>query len=87
VVTAYGAEIYPTRIRSRGAGLVAGMTKAGGVLILAIVLGAATTPSLATTAAIGAVPLLVAIVIFMRTAPDTHQRTLEDITRGELENV
>ncbi len=48
-VSAYGAEIYPTRIRARGAGLAAAMTKAGGVLVLALVLAVTATPSLAVT--------------------------------------
>lgn len=84
VVTAYGPEIYPTRIRTTGTGLIAGMTKAGGVLVLAIVLAATPTPSLAITALAGAVPLLLATAVFAVTAPDTRQRTLEDITRAEL---
>jgi putative MFS transporter len=84
VVTAYGAEIYPTRIRSRGAGLITGLTKAGGVLILLVVLVVTASPSLAVTALTGALPLLVAILLFVRNAPDTHQRTLEDITSTEL---
>ena len=82
VVTAYGAEIYPTRVRSRGAGLIAGTTKAGGVLVLVIALITTATPSLAWTALIGAIPLLVAVVAFIRYAPDTHQRRLEDITES-----
>jgi putative MFS transporter len=80
VVTAYAAEIYPTRVRSRGAGLIAGMTKAGGVVVLAIALATTATPSLASTALIGAVPLLIAVLAFLKYAPDTHQRRLEDIT-------
>ncbi|HEY0808038.1 MAG TPA: MFS transporter, partial [Pseudonocardiaceae bacterium] len=84
VIVAYGSEIYPTRIRSRGTGLIAGMTKAGGVLVLAIVLAATPTPSLAVTALIGALPLLIAVVVFLRAAPDTRQRTLEEITHAEL---
>jgi putative MFS transporter len=40
------------------------------------------TPSLAWTALIGAIPLLVAVVAFIRYAPDTHQRRLEDITES-----
>ncbi len=35
------------------------------------------------TAVIGAVPLLLAVVLFLRTTPDTHQRRLEDIVRSE----
>jgi putative MFS transporter len=79
-VTAYGSEIYPTRIRSRGTGLAAAMTKAGGVLVLAAVLAAVPTPSLAVTSVIGGVPLLLAVLVFVRTGSDTHQRTLEDIS-------
>ncbi len=79
VVTAYASEIYPTRVRSRGTGLTAGMTKAGGVLVLALVITAVHTPSLAVTALIGAVPLLLAVILFGFSAPETHQRRLEDI--------
>lgn len=78
-VVAYAAELYPTHMRSKGAGLIAGLTKAGGVLVLALVLASITKPSLAITALMGAVPLIVAIVLFARTAPDTHQRSLEDV--------
>jgi putative MFS transporter len=83
VVTAYASEIYPTRVRSRGTGLTAGMTKAGGVLVLALVITAVHTPSLAVTAVIGAVPLLLAVILFAFSAPDTHQRRLEDIAPTE----
>jgi len=83
VLTAYGSEIYPTRVRSRGAGLIAGMTKAGGVLVLTIVLAITATPSLAVTSLAGAVPLLLAVVAFARTGRDTHQRQLEDINAEE----
>ncbi len=84
VVTAYSSEVYPTLVRSRGTGLAAGMTKAGGVAILALVVAAATTPSLKVTALIGAIPLLIATAIFSKTAPETRQRRLEEITRAEL---
>lgn len=84
VVTAYSSEVFPTRIRSRGTGLAAGMTKAGGVLILALVVAAAATPSITVTALVGGVPLVVAVVIFARTAPETRQRGLEDITSAKL---
>lgn len=81
-VTAYSSEIYATRLRSRGTGLVSGLTKAGGVLILAVVVAAAAIPSIAATALIGAVPLVFAVVLFSRTAPETRQRRLEEITPG-----
>jgi putative MFS transporter len=84
VLVAYGAEIYPTRIRSRGSGLAAAMTKAGGVVIIGLVAAAATTPSIAETALIGAIPLLLAVVIFAWAGRDTHQQRLEEITRAEV---
>lgn len=83
-VVAYSSEIYPTRIRSRATGLTAGLTKAGGVLVLALVVVAATTPTLAVTALIGAIPLVAAVIVFSRTAPETRQRSLEDIAPAEI---
>jgi putative MFS transporter len=79
VVTGYAAEVYPTRVRSRGTGLAAGMTKAGGVLILALVVASTNVPSIADTALIGAIPMLLAAVVFMVAGPETKQRSLEDI--------
>ncbi len=61
------------------------MTKAGGVLVLALVVVAATTPSLAATALIGTIPLVAAVIVFSRTAPETRQRRLEDIAPTEIE--
>lgn len=84
VVTAYSAEVYPTRIRARGTGLAAGMTKAGGVAILALVVAIAANPSLTTTSLVGAIPLLLAALIFSRCAPETHQLRLEEIVQAEL---
>ena len=82
VVVAYSSEIYPTRVRSRASGFVAGMTKAGGLLILAFVI-ATNTPSLAVTAAVGGIPLVLAIVLFTRASVDTHKRPLEEIAAEE----
>lgn len=84
VLSAYAAEVYPTRIRSRGSGLAAGMTKAGGVLVLAMVAAAVAVPSLRATAAIGAVPMAVATAAAIAVAVETRRRPLEDITRDEL---
>ena len=70
-------------INQRGTGLTAGMTKAGGVLVLALILTAVHTPSLAVTALIGAIPLLLAVILFGFSAPETHQRRLEDIAPTE----
>jgi putative MFS transporter len=84
VVTAYAAEIYPTRIRARGVGLAAGMTKVGGVLIIALVVVSATTPSIAATALIGAVPLLAGIIVLAFARLETRRRPLEAITQAEF---
>jgi putative MFS transporter len=81
MVAGYAAEVYPTQVRARGTGLAAGMTKAGGILILAIVVGSKTVPGIAATAVLGAVPLLIAAVCFLL-APETGRRRLEDISRG-----
>lgn len=83
-VTAYAAEIYPTRVRSRGTGLAAGMTKAGGVAVLALAVAAATTPSITVTAILGVVPLLAGIGVLGRFGPETRRRRLEDIARAEF---
>lgn len=83
VITVYASEVYPTRVRSRGTGLAAGATKAGGVLIIAMVAAAATTPSIALTALIGVVPLLVGIAVFARHGRETRRRPLEEISRAE----
>lgn len=83
VVAVYAAEVYPTRIRSRGSGLAAAMTKAGGVLILALVVASKSVPSIAVTAIIGAVPLVIAAFFFLLVGQNTKGRALESIS-GEL---
>ncbi|MBC7673222.1 MAG: MFS transporter, partial [Polaromonas sp.] len=80
VLSVYSAEIYPTRIRSRGTGFAAGASKAGGVAIIALVVFGIATPSIATVALIGAVPMTVAVVLMALFGVETRQRRLEDIT-------
>ncbi|HEY1920985.1 MAG TPA: MFS transporter [Streptosporangiaceae bacterium] len=77
---AYSSEIYPTAVRGRGSGLAAGASKFGGVLILALVAAALAAPSIATTALIGAVPLLLAVLAFAVFGIETRGRRLEDIS-------
>lgn len=84
IIAVYASEVYPTTVRSRGTGLAAGITKAGGVLIIATVVAAATTPSITLTAVIGAVPLLVGMAIFAVTGLETRNRRLEEISHAEL---
>jgi putative MFS transporter len=84
VVVDYASEVFPTGVRSRATGVAAGLTKTGGVLVLALAVGAVSTPSLATTALIGAIPLVLAAIVFGWHAPESSRQRLEDITRAEL---
>lgn len=84
VLAAYTAEIYPTVIRARASGLSAGATKAGGVLILALVVTAVAVPSVRVTAAIGVVPMALAAVALIAFGPETRHKQLERITAEEL---
>ena len=84
VLSVYSSEIYPTRIRSRGTGFAAGASKAGGVgMITLVVLGIA-TPSIATVALIGAIPMTLAVLLTVLYGVETRSRNLEDITAEEL---
>ncbi|KAB8186241.1 MFS transporter [Nonomuraea phyllanthi] len=61
VLAAYSSEIYPTRVRSRGSGLSAGVGKFGGVAVTGVLVAGAAVPSIGTTALLGAVPLVLAV--------------------------
>ena len=87
LLSAYAAEIYPTMVRSRGSGLIAGFTKFGGVLIIALVVLAIAPPSIAATALIGAVPLILAAIAIFFFGVETRKRRLEDITEEQLGEV
>ncbi len=87
ILSAYAAEIYPTRVRSRGSGLVAGFTKFGGVLVIALVVFAIAPPSIAATAIMGAVPLILATVLITFYGVETRKRKLEEITEEQLANI
>jgi putative MFS transporter len=84
VLSVYAAEIYPTRIRSRGSGFAAGASKAGGVAIIGLVAFGITAPSIATVALIGAVPMAIAVLLVALFGVETRQRRLEEITAEEL---
>lgn len=83
ILAAYSAEIYPTRVRSRGTGLSAGVSKAGGVLVIGLVAAAVTTPSITITALLGAVPIALAVLAVALFGPETHQRSLEEISHRD----
>ena len=74
-------------VRSRGSGLIAGFTKFGGVLIIALVVIAIAPPSIAATALIGAVPLILAAIAIFFFGVETRKRRLEDITEEQLGEV
>jgi putative MFS transporter len=84
VLAAYTAEIYPTVIRARTSGLSAGATKAGGVLILTLVITAVAVPSVRVTAAVGVIPMALALIALIAFGPETRHKQLERITAEEL---
>jgi putative MFS transporter len=84
VLSAYSTEIFPTRLRSRGSGVAAGFSKAGGVVIIALVAIAVAPPSIADTALIGAIPMALAAMAVALFGPETRKRQLEDITAEQL---
>ncbi|HVE46547.1 MAG TPA: MFS transporter [Acidimicrobiales bacterium] len=84
VLFAYSSEVFPTRIRSRGTGLAAAASKAGGVAIIALVAAAITPPSIAWTALMGAIPMVLAVVAVAFFGVETRRRRLEEITAEEL---
>ena len=85
VLAAYSAEVYPTRVRSRGSGLAAGTSKAGGVLIIALVVAAVAPPTITATALIGAVPMALAALAALFLGVETRNRRLEEITAQEFD--
>ena len=79
VLSVYSSEIYPTRIRARGTGFAAGASKAGGVMIIALVSFGMATPSITTVALIGAIPMTLAVILVALFGVETCKRRLEDI--------
>ncbi|MBI4261431.1 MAG: MFS transporter [Actinobacteria bacterium] len=84
VLSAYSSEVYPTLIRSRGTGLAAGISKFGGVVIIALVVASVAPPSIVGTALIGGVPMLLAAVAVLVFGVETRRRRLEEITAEEM---
>ena len=87
VLSVYSAEIYPTRIRSKGSGFCAGACKAGGVLIIALVAFGVAPPSISEIALIGAVPMALAVVAVALFGVETRKRSLEQIQHGSTHVV
>jgi putative MFS transporter len=84
VLTVYSSEIYPTLIRSRGTGLAAGASKAGGVLIITLVALGVAAPSLAGTTLVGGIPMALAAIAILLFGVETRNRRLEQITAQQF---
>ncbi|WP_225732129.1 MULTISPECIES: MFS transporter [unclassified Nocardia] len=83
-LAAFTAEVYPTVVRARGSGFSAGATKAGGVFILGAAVAAIAEPSIRLTAAVGVLPLGLAVLALAAYGPETRHRHLERITAAQL---
>jgi MFS transporter, putative metabolite:H+ symporter len=84
VLIAYASEVYPTKVRSRATGAAAAASKAGGVLVIAIVAASIAIPSISTTALLGAIPMGLAALAVAVFGVETRRRRLEEITAEEL---
>lgn len=84
VLAPYGAEVYPTRVRAAGSGVVAGASKFGGVLALGLAVFAVAPPGLAGAALLAAIPAALAAIMLIAFGIETRGRRLEEITRAEL---
>jgi MFS transporter, putative metabolite:H+ symporter len=82
-VAPYAAEIYPTAIRGSGSGVVAGATKLGGVLALAMAVVSLAPPGMAGAAVLGAVPAGAAALLLLAAGRETRGRRLEEIAHVE----
>jgi MFS transporter, putative metabolite:H+ symporter len=84
MLTPYGSEVYPTRIRARGTGLAGMCARAGGLLGVGVVVVGIAPPSLRGAALLGAVPVALAALAVGRFGIETRRRGLEEITAVEL---
>ena len=87
VLAPYGAEVYPTRVRGAGSGIVAGASKFGGVLALALAVFSVAPPGLAGAALLAGIPAALAALMLIAFGIETRGRRLEEITRAELASV
>ena len=87
VLSVYSAEIYPTRIRSRGTGFAAGASKAGGVAMIGLVAFGLATPSVQNVALLGAIPMALAVVLVALFGVETRGRRLEEITAAQVSHA
>jgi putative MFS transporter len=76
----YAAEVYPTAIRGVGSGVVAGSTKLGGVVALAIAVMSWSPPSVGGAALLAAIPAGMAALLLLVCGVETRGRRLEEIS-------
>src|SRR5262249_22580223 len=81
VLTPYSVELYPTALRSAGGGMVAGSSKAGG-LVGPLAVGAILTaaPGIAAPAIAVGIPIGLAGLVMAWRGRETRGRRLEDLT-------
>ena len=79
VLSPYSAEVYPTRIRASGAGVVAGASKLGGVVALVMAALSISPPSVAGSAILVAIPCAAAAGVMAWKGIETRGRVLEEI--------
>jgi len=82
----YSAEVYPTEVRARGAGLAAGSGKFGGMIGLGAVL-AHLAPVLAVSAPLVAAPVALSSLVLGVKGIETRGRRLEDTSALAAEPV
>lgn len=87
VLAPYSAEVYPTRLRATGSGIVAGAAKLGGVLALGLSVAAIAPPSVAGSALFTLIPMVVAAAGLAAVGVETRGRRLDEFetavaTRG-----
>lgn len=80
ILTPYSTEVYPTRMRARGAALVAGTGKLGGVAALFMAVLSLGAPGLGGAAWLGFVPMVAALVMLFYGGVETSSRSLEQIS-------
>lgn len=79
VLSPYSAEVYPTRLRGRGAGLAAGASKMGGVIALGMAVGGVAPPALGGAAGLCAGAMVLGAAAIALTGVETRRRRLEEI--------
>ena len=81
ILLPYAAESYPTRVRGRATGWVAGWSKIGGLCAQALS-ALALAPVLGIAAAAVAIPAAVSMILILIFGRETRGRDLQDLESG-----